>query len=103
MEGGGSQHYNDMKNTLLLALMFLMTTCIPDNVKEKMNEGLTDAQHMMTDWELKKAIAHIELHKLRNGHYPNSLSELRFLSPIDSSMMNNVVYARLDEVIAAVT
>ena len=38
MEGGGSQHYNDMKNTLLLALIFLMTTCIPDNVKEKMND-----------------------------------------------------------------
>lgn len=87
-----------MKNILILTLICLMTACIPDNVKEKMNEGLSNAQQMMADWEFKKAIAQIELHKLRNGHYPNSLSELQFLSPLDSSMISNVDYTRLDSV-----
>jgi hypothetical protein len=87
-----------MRNTLILALICLMTACIPDSVKEKMNEGLSNAQQMMADWEFKKAIAQIELHKLRNGQYPNSLSELKFLSPMDSSMFKNVDYTRLDSV-----
>lgn len=87
-----------MKNTLPWILILLMTACLPDNVKEKMNEGLSTAQQMLADWEFKKAIAQIELHKLRNGTYPNSLSELKFLSPMDSSMVNNVDYTRLDSV-----
>jgi hypothetical protein len=87
-----------MRNTLILTLICLMTACIPDSVKEKMNEGLSNAQQMMADWEFKKAIAQIELHKLRNGHYPNSLSELKFLSAMDSSMIKNVDYTRLDSV-----
>jgi len=73
-----------------------MTACIPDKVKEKMNAGMSTAQQMMADWQFKNAIAQIELHKLRNGRYPNSLSELRFLSAMDSSMISNVDYTRLD-------
>ena len=87
-----------MKNALLLTLICFVSACIPDNIKEKMNDGMHDAQLVMADWEFKKAIAQIELHKLRNGHYPDSLSELRFLSQIDSSMIGNVEYKRLDSV-----
>jgi hypothetical protein len=75
-----------------------MSACIPDDVKEKMVEGMSSAQLMMADWEFKKALANIELHKLRNGSYPASLSELQFLSAMDSSMLKNVEYTRLDSV-----
>lgn len=85
----------------LIALTFLtftFTACIPDNVKEKMNEGLMIAQQMVADQEFKKAIAQVELHKLRNGSYPNSLSELQFLSSADSTIFTYVEYNRLDTV-----
>lgn len=86
------------KAASIVTIIFLLSGCIPDNLKEKMNEGMANAQQMLGDWEFKKAIAQIELHKLRNGSYPNSLSELKFLSPMDSSMFTNVEYTRLDSV-----
>jgi hypothetical protein len=49
-------------------------------------------------WNSKKAIGNIELHKLRTGHYPNSLRELKFLSSQDSTMFAVVEYIRLDSV-----
>jgi hypothetical protein len=82
-----------------LILTFLMSACIPDSVREKMNESMDDAQQMLADWEFKKAIAHIELHKLRNGIYPNSLSELQFLTQMDSSMFSYVEYTRLESML----
>jgi hypothetical protein len=84
-----------MKNILILGLIWFMTACIPENLKEKMNEGMNEAQLMMADMEFKKAIAQIEVHKLRNGKYPKSLSELQFLSAMDSSIFSNVDYRRL--------
>ena len=81
-----------------LIVVALMLSCIPDNVKEKMNKQLEFAGQMMADMEFKKAIANIELYKLRNGNYPNSLSELQFLSAMDSSIFQNVEYTRLDTV-----
>ena len=69
-----------------------MTACIPDKAKEQMNDGL----QMMADWEFKKAIAQIELHKVRYGSYPNSLSELKFISPMDSSMVVYIDYTSYD-------
>src|SRR5690348_12662455 len=59
---------------------------------------MSNAQQMMADWQFKSSIAQIELHKLRNGRYPNSLSELRFLSAMDSSMIRSIDYTRLDSV-----
>lgn len=82
--------------TLLMTL--LLTGCVPDSMKEKINEELANAQEIMGDWEFKKAIAQIELHKLRNGHYPNSLKELQFLSAVDSTIFHRVEYTRLDSV-----
>lgn len=88
-----------MKNMVkTLPLILLMSACIPDNLKEKMNEGMSEAQQMLGDWEFKKALAQIELHKLRSGSYPNSLRELKFLTAMDSSLFHNVEYTRLDSV-----
>lgn len=86
-----------MKRSLFtLTLIMSLLSCIPDSVKEKMNEGMAVAQQMLADQEFKKAIGQIELHKLRNGNYPNSLSDLQFLSAMDSSIFRMVEYTRLD-------
>jgi hypothetical protein len=88
-----------MKNAVkALILISLMSACIPDNIKEQMDVQMLNAQFMLADWQFKKALAEIELHKLRNGSYPNSLSDLEFLTPMDSSMSNFVEYTRLDSV-----
>jgi len=81
-----------------LMLMALLSSCIPDSVKEKMNEGMMVGQEMFADQEFKTAIANIELYKLRNGNYPNALSELRFLAPMDSSTFDHIEYTRRDSV-----
>ncbi len=86
-----------MKNILLLLILIpLLSACVPDSVKEKVNEQLSQASTLLADQEFKKAIAHIELHKLRNGSYPQSLSDLQFLSAMDSSMFKFLQYTQLD-------
>ena len=85
-----------MKYVILISTLISFSSCIPDTLKEKMNEGMSMAQTMMADQQFKSAIAQVELHKLRNGTYPNSLSELQFLSAMDSSMFHSIEYTKLD-------
>jgi len=86
-----------MKKIIPLILIISLTTaCIPDNVREKINQGMQKSQQILADQEFKKAIANIELHKLRNGEYPESLSDLQFLSAMDSSIFSMVEYHKLD-------
>lgn len=75
-----------------------MSACIPDSVKDRIDDGVSKAGLMMADMQFKNAIANIELHRLRNGSYPNSLSDLKFLTAMDSSMDHSVEYTRLDTV-----
>src|SRR5690349_10741594 len=82
----------------IAVIALIMSACIPGNVKEKMKESMSKVQEMAADMEFKKAIGAIELHKLRNGAYPNSLAELEFLTAFDSSMTAYVEYTRLDSV-----
>lgn len=84
------------KLVLPIILIGLTAACIPENLKNEMDTQVVKAQHMLADQEFKKAISHIELHKLRNGSYPNTLSELQFLTLMDSSIFSRVVYTRLD-------
>jgi len=85
------------KNILPLLLLILLTaSCIPENLKQEMDKGMQLGQQMMADSEFKKALAYVELHKIRNGNYPNSLSELEYLSVMDSSIFQHVEYTRLD-------
>jgi hypothetical protein len=44
------------------------------------------------DQWLKSAVAQLELHKLRYGRYPKTLQDLRYLSPMDASILYNVAY-----------
>jgi hypothetical protein len=95
------ESFNRMKTTILytcflvIVLMSSLVSCIPDNIKDQMDQNLEMAQTMMADQKFKNAIAHIELHKVRNGSYPQSLTELQFLPAMDSSL-NSVVYQKLD-------
>lgn len=84
------------KKFVVLCLMIVCASCIPDSVKEKVNESVASAQNMLADSEFRKAIGHVELHKLRNGSYPESLRDLEFLNAMDSSMFSYVEYNRLD-------
>ena len=88
---------NPVRNFLLLPF-FIFLSCIPDTIKTQMDEGMQQAQEMFADQEFKKAIGIIELHKLRNGQYPISLQELKFLGPMDSTIFQFVEYKRMDTV-----
>jgi hypothetical protein len=86
------------RSVVALILAIVMSSCVPDNVKEKINEGMMVGHRMLADQEFKRAVGNIELHKLRNGTYPKSLSDLKFLSALDSAMFSFVEYTRLDSV-----
>jgi hypothetical protein len=86
-----------MKRVLpFVIISLLLSCCVPDNLKEKLNEGIMTGHKMIADQEFKRALANIELHKLRTGSYPVSLSDLKFLSAMDSTMFGYVEYTRLD-------
>ena len=85
-----------MKPLHFLVFIGLTASCIPETVKEELDSMVVESQRMVADQEFKKAIAHIELHKLRYGSYPGTLSELKFLSAMDSSTLSFVKYTRLD-------
>jgi hypothetical protein len=87
--------YKYLYGFLIFIIPFL-ASCIPDNLKDKMDESMRTAQNMFADQEFKKVLGQIELHKLRNGTYPVSLNQLQFLSILDSSSINYVEYHKLD-------
>jgi hypothetical protein len=86
------------KHKLLVLFIFIvfLSSCLPDGVKKKMDSALKDEIQMVADAEFKKAVANIELHKVRFGEYPESLKDLKFLSQMDSSLQNSVEYVKLD-------
>jgi hypothetical protein len=86
------------KSIVLLLLTATLQACIPNGVKDQLDKGMTEAGKIFGDMEFKKALGNIELHKLRTGHYPNSMRELKFLSSSDSTMFAAVEYIKLDSV-----
>lgn len=84
-----------MKKFLFIVLVVL-TGCIPDGVKDQINESVAAGGVLMADEQFKRALGAIELHKLRNGSYPAKLKDLQFLSALDTSMLAFVEYQRLD-------
>lgn len=88
------------KNSFFLCYFLFCTlivsSCIPDNVKQEMDQGMHQMQQMLADQHFKSAVGAIGLHKLRNGKYPASLYELKYLNPMDSTMFNFVEYKSLD-------
>jgi hypothetical protein len=49
------------------------------------------------DQQFKTAISLIELHKLRYGHYPESLNDLTYLGDWDLGMIAAVQYEKLPD------
>jgi hypothetical protein len=84
------------KIAIVVLLLSGLSGCFPADVKEQMQNQMASAQRMFAETEFKKALGQIELHKLRTGIYPRSLSELQFLNQLDSSMSSFVEYTRLD-------
>ncbi|WP_133259593.1 hypothetical protein [Pseudochryseolinea flava] len=76
--------------------LLLLIGCVPEGVKDRINENMENAENLLADQEFKRAIANVELHKLRFGSYPESLDDLKFLSVMDSSMRHFVQYHKLD-------
>ena len=55
--------------------------------------GITSApDNLFGDQHLKTAVALIELHKVRYGSYPASLSDLKFIGQWDPIALHNVRY-----------
>jgi len=48
------------------------------------------------DQNFKTAIALIELYKVRYGHYPDSLRDIRYAGDWDALALNSVEYRRVD-------
>ena len=82
---------------LLLPLIFLLISCIPENMKDEMKQNMEMMQRMLAHQQFKNAIGHVELHKLRTGDYPASLKQLQFLTMMDSSMFQFLEYHKLEE------
>jgi hypothetical protein len=70
--------------TIILLLAFVSSAC--DFRKE--------ADQKFGDQNFKTAIALIELHKVRYGHYPDSLKDVKFAGEWDQIGLNSVSYKR---------
>jgi len=58
-----------------------------------MRSGITQPlDNLFGDQHLKTTVALVELHKLRNGRYPSTLSDLRFTGEWDQIALSSVVY-----------
>ena len=72
---------------LLLALVLLAATAACDF------QQMADAK--FGDQHFKTVIALVELHKLRNGSYPEALQDLQFTGDWDAIALGSVSYKKL--------
>lgn len=63
----------------------------------EINKVHDNATRQFADQHFKTAIALIELHHIRNGHYPVYLDELEFLGEWDKMIFNSLEYQRLED------
>lgn len=62
-------------------------------LRSVINSGATAGpDQMFGDQHLKTAVALVELHKVRYGHYPASLRELKFVGTWDQGALASVRY-----------
>lgn len=84
------------KFTYALLLMLTLASCFSGDLKDKMSDTMKKMQTSLADQTFRRMLGEIEMHKLRNGSYPASLSELRFLNSLDSANLKSVEYHLLD-------
>ena len=75
---------------LSLGLFLLLSSCIMD--QDFVNQSI----NRFEDQAYKDAIALVELHKLRNGQYPEKISHIEFKGDWDMLNLENVKYQRKD-------
>ena len=77
-----------MRKLVFVFAFLLLSGCdfeVPGGMDEKFGD-----QHF------KSAISTIELHKIRTGEYPDSLSDLEYLGDWDLIWINSVRYEKVD-------
>ena len=83
---------NVIVGAVLLAV--LGSTLLVFGVRYLMKQGLfTWADNEFGDQHLKTTVALVELHRVRYGHYPRALTDLKFLGSWDPIALSNVSYA----------
>lgn len=78
------------KNLIIISILILI------NVSCNIGEFKEQANQQFGDQHFKTAISLIELHKIREGEYPNTLKDLKYLGDWDRIMYNSVKYRRLE-------
>lgn len=74
-------------------VLILMCGGIYFGVKTIIESGITKGpDFLFGDQHLKTSVALIEMHKVRYGHYPAKLSEIKFLGKWDKMHLYNVYY-----------
>src|SRR5574337_1826768 len=84
--------------TFIIPVLFcsFFISCFTPQMKKQMNEGLKQSQKMMAGMNFIHAINYIEVYKLRNGEYPESLSQIKFTSEFDGAVFSSLEYQKLD-------
>lgn len=78
-----------LKIIIISLLVIISVGCNFEGMREQANQQFGD-QHFKT------AISLIELHKVREGEYPNTLRDLKYVGDWDKIIFNSVKYKRLD-------
>lgn len=80
-----------MKQILkLISILLIISSCFPEGFQEETNQKFGD-QHFKT------AIALIELHKIREGEYPEGLDNLKYTGDWDKIIFHSVQYTKLEQ------
>lgn len=85
-----------MKRSLMLAPLVLLAGCFPDLDSPKVQQQVADMRRRMAVDQFDRAIAQIELYKLRHGTYPDTWDAgdtLERLLPHDRAALS---YAKVD-------
>jgi hypothetical protein len=90
----GNQQFMKYIWYVTVILFFTLPSCFPKDMKEKMAEAIQQSQVMIADQQFKTAVSNIEVFKLRNGYYPDSLREITFAPAFDTGYFNAVEYTR---------
>lgn len=84
-----------MKRTLVF-LSIALAGCFPDLNDPKIQHALHDMRSQLVREQVDRAVAHIELYKLRHGEYPDSLQGLDTLNGFNPTGLAALHYARMD-------
>ena len=79
----------------LIVMVLLLKSCLTENKLSEIEILYQKNLNKIADRDFKTTIGLIELHKLRNKSYPNSLQELNFLNYFDSIAIRDMEYIKV--------